>query len=65
MTEEKQRFITELRTRLFDKGTNLPLWCKEHGFDERLARSALMRHAMSPVPPMRLESYSISKSLGL
>jgi hypothetical protein len=63
LTEEKKRFLTEVRTRLFDKGTSLPLWCKEHGFDERLARAALARHAMSPAPPKGLKSYSVLKAL--
>jgi hypothetical protein len=63
MTEEKRRFMTEIRTRLFDKGTSLTLWCRANGFDERLARSALSRHAMKTEPPIGLKSYSILKAL--
>jgi hypothetical protein len=63
MTKEKRRFVQEVRNRLFDKDLTFSAWCKQYGFDERLARTALLRHAMSPIRPKGFKSYKVIKAL--
>jgi hypothetical protein len=63
VTEEKRKFITEVRIKLFDREMSFPAWCKENGFSEGLARNVLHRYAMSPRTPQGFKSYKIIKAL--